>query len=120
VYKHTFIIARTGNARGLPGEDAITYWRLLFTPPGLAWTTPNSPWLDWWAEFVEHKHRRTVTKDMWDQTLPLLEKTLEDETMSWWSEDAAWPSVIDEFVDFVKTEKRGETANAAEGMEVEY
>jgi len=57
---------------------------------------------------------------MWDQTLPLLEKTLEDETMSWWSEDAAWPSVIDEFVDFVKTEKRGETANAAEGMEVEY
>lgn len=41
-----------------------------------------------------------------------MRKSVEDETMSWWSPDGAWPGAIDDFVGFVKA-KRGET------MEVE-
>lgn len=119
VYKYTFPLARTGNQRGLAPDDAITYWQLLFKDPAPIWASASSPWLEWWAEFIEHKHKKTVTKDMWEQTLPLFEKTMEDESMGWWSEDAAWPSVIDEFVDFVKTEKRGET-KSEEDMDVGY
>jgi DCN1-like protein 1/2 len=119
VYRHTFIIARSGNARGLSVEEATTYWDLLFKPPGLSWTSDDSPWLDWWKEFVEHKHRKTITKDMWNETLRMVSHITEDPTLSWWTEDSAWPSAIDEFVAYVKTEKRGETASA-EGMEVEY
>lgn len=44
---------------------------------------------------------------MWDQTLSFAEKTLSDESLSWWSEDSAWPGVIDEYVEYVQKEKRG-------------
>ena len=53
---------------------------------------------------------------MWDQTAVFVGKTMEDESMGFWSEDGAWPSCIDEFVAFVK-EKRG-TGGAGEEMDV--
>lgn len=34
-------------------------------------------------------------------------KSLEDETMSWWSEDGAWPGVLDDFVTFVNEKREG-------------
>ena len=43
---------------------------------------------------------------MWNQTFEFFLKTLQDETLSFWSEDGAWPSVIDDFVAYVK-ELRG-------------
>lgn len=43
---------------------------------------------------------------MWDQTGSFMLKSLGDESMSWWSEDGAWPSILDEFVVYVR-EKRG-------------
>lgn len=36
------------------------------------------------------------------------QKTLEDGSMSWWSEDGAWPGVIDDFVAFVRERRGGE------------
>ena len=46
---------------------------------------------------------------MWEQTGKFALKTLEPggETMSWWSEDGAWPGVIDGFVGYVH-EKRAQ------------
>ena len=32
---------------------------------------------------------------------------MEDETLLWWDENGAWPSVIDDFVAYVRDEKRG-------------
>ena len=50
---------------------------------------------------------------MWDQTGLFVSKSLEDESMSWWSEEGSWPGVIDDFVAFVR-EKR----TKGEGMDV--
>ncbi|KAF2225793.1 Cullin binding-domain-containing protein [Elsinoe ampelina] len=108
VYKHTFTIAKAQGSKSIPLDSAIEFWRLLFSPPSLSWSTPNSPWLDWWIEFLEAKWKKSVNKDMWDQTLSFAFKTLEDESMSWWSEDSAWPGVIDEFVAWVKEKRGGE------------
>lgn len=44
------------------------------------------------------------------------EKTLADEALSFWSEDSAWPGVIDEFVEYIKTDKRG-GQNAGDAMD---
>lgn len=52
---------------------------------------------------------------MWEQTGVFIMKCGEDESMAWWSEEGAWPGVLDEFVVFVK-EKRGERGGE---MEVE-
>lgn len=93
---------------------AIEYWRLLFSEPSLEWSTSSTPWLDWWIEFLELRWKKSVNKDMWDQTLNFAIRTLDDESLKWWSEDSAWPGVVDEFVQYVQKEKRG-----GDAMEVE-
>lgn len=53
---------------------------------------------------------------MWDQTLLFVGKSLEDESMGWWSEEGSWPGVIDEFVGFVRGKREGgATTTGGEG-----
>ncbi|KAF2148249.1 hypothetical protein K461DRAFT_262261 [Myriangium duriaei CBS 260.36] len=106
VYRHTFIIARAAGQKAVALDAATEYWRVLLSSPSLAWRSKDTPWLDWWLEFLTERYKKSVNKDLWDQTLVFAQRTLEDESMGFWSEDAAWPGVIDEFVEFVK-EKRG-------------
>ena len=81
---------------------------MLLAAPSLAWTGPDAPWLDWWLEFLTERYGKSVNKDLWDQTLVFAQKTLEDPSLGFWSEDAAWPGVIDEFVGFVGERRAGE------------
>lgn len=118
VYKHTFVVAKPPGQKAIPLEQAIEYWRLLYSPSGLDWNTNTTPWLHWWIEFLESKWKRTVNKDMWDQLFNFAEKSLDDETLSFWSEDGAWPGVIDEFVEWARTEK-GRGAKAEDDQEME-
>ena len=105
VYKHTFLIARPSGQRAIPLDAAIEYWRLLFQKPSVQWSTSSTPWMQWWIEFLETCYKRSVGKDMWDQMGVFVRKCGEDESLGWWSEEGAWPSVVDDFVAFVK-EKR--------------
>lgn len=107
VYKYTFKLALTPGQRSLPLDTAIDYWRLLLSPPSSAWSSPQIPWLDWWITYLEERWRKGVNKDMWEQTAVFMTKSLEDPTMSWWSEDGAWPGVLDDFVIFVKERREG-------------
>ncbi|KEQ88276.1 DUF298-domain-containing protein [Aureobasidium pullulans EXF-150] len=116
IYKHTFLLARAQGQKAVALDMATEYWRLLFTSPSLEWTSQNTPWLEWWIEFLQEKYKKSVNKDMWDQTLVFAEKTLADEALSFWSEDSAWPGVIDEFVEYIKTDKRG-GQNAGDAMD---
>ncbi|KAI4263592.1 MAG: hypothetical protein L6R42_001261 [Xanthoria sp. 1 TBL-2021] len=106
-YKHTFRLALAPGQRSLPLETALEYWRLLLSPPAINWNTKTTPWLDYWIEYLTTKWKKGVSKDMWEQTAVFAGKSLEDETMGWWSEDGAWPGCLDEFVGFVR-EKRGD------------
>ena len=116
VYKHTFLLARTPGQKGVALDTAIEFWRLLLGSRGVEWRgRDGTDWLDLWCGFVEERWKKSVSKDMWDQTGVFALKSLEDGTMSWWSEDGAWPGVLDEFVMFVR-ERRG---NGAEGMDIE-
>jgi DCN1-like protein 1/2 len=118
IYKHTFLLARQSGQKAVALEAATEYWRLLLTSPSLEWSTSSTPWLEWWIEFLQEKYKKSVNKDMWDQTLVFAEKTLADENLSFWSEDSAWPGVIDEFVEYVKTDKRA-GQSVGDAMEVE-
>lgn len=116
VYKKTFILARLPGQKVLPLETATEYWRLLFSSPSVTWNTNTTPWLNWWLQYLEKSWQKSISKDMWDQTGVFMSKSLEDETMAWWSEDGAWPGVLDEFVAYVR-EKRG-GGNAESEMEI--
>jgi len=91
---------------------------MVFSPPGIRWVTTGAngttDWLGEWKAFLGEKWTRSVNKDMWNQTLEFALKTMEDETLGFWSEDAAWPGVIDEFVVWCRERKVGGV-----GMEVD-
>ncbi|KAL1875744.1 hypothetical protein VTK73DRAFT_9865 [Phialemonium thermophilum] len=98
VYRHTFIAGKEPDQKALSLENALVYWDLIFSPPGRPWATSKKNWLADWKRFLEEKWKHSVNKDMWNQTLEFANKTMADESLSFWSEDAAWPSVIDQFV----------------------
>lgn len=107
VYRHTFICSKEKGQKALPLENALVYWELLFNPPCRTWVTPSTNWVELWAEFLRAKWTKSVNKDMWNMTFEFFLKTLQDESLSFWSEDGAWPGVIDDFVAYAK-ESRGD------------
>jgi DCN1-like protein 1/2 len=120
IYKYAFTIAKTANSRQAALEQAIEFWKLLFGSPlsPIKWNSANTPWLDWWEEFLTTSFKKSINKDMWNETLKFAKLTLTDDAMTFWTEDSSWPSVIDDFVDWVKTEKRG--GGKTEAMDEEY
>lgn len=114
VYNHTFQIALQGGAKSLPVDMAVSFWQSLFTAPAFEWRTATTPWLDWWIEFYQEKVNRAVNKDVWKQTLNFAQQTVKDDSLSFWSEESSWPSVIDEFVEWVKEVKRPGGGDAME------
>ena len=119
VYKYTFLLAKTAQQKAVLLEQAVACWDLLFSSPysAVKWTSSNTPWLDWWKEFLEVSWKKSVNKDMWNETLKFAQLTLEDEAISFWNEESSWPSVIDDFVEWVKNEKRGGAEQKTEEME---
>lgn len=109
VYKHTFIFAKEKGTRALDKDAAIVYWSMLFSAPGTPWVTGTTNWIDLWTEYLNVKWSKSINKDMWNQTFEFYSKTMQDEAMSFWSEESAWPGVIDEFVAFVKEKRSGDT-----------
>ncbi|KAH7361483.1 Cullin binding-domain-containing protein [Plectosphaerella cucumerina] len=105
VYRHTFLAAKEQDQKAISLEYALIYWETLFTNPGLAWSSSGHDWLSLWKEYLTANWTRSINKDMWNQTLEFAYKTLEDGSLSFWSEDGAWPSVIDDFVSWCRESK---------------
>ncbi|KAI8931918.1 hypothetical protein NX059_010820 [Plenodomus lindquistii] len=120
VYKYTFAVAKASGQKAVPLDMAIAYWELLFSSDlsAVKWSSSTTPWLSWWTEFLTSSWKKSVNKDMWNETLKFAQLTLTDEAMSFWNEESSWPSVIDEFVEWVKNEKRG--GSKEEAMEEDY
>ncbi|PWY69136.1 defective in cullin neddylation protein 1 [Aspergillus heteromorphus CBS 117.55] len=89
IYRYTFPLCRMQGQRNLQFEIAAEQWRLFFTPDsgGVQWSTPTTPWLDWWIEFLEERGKRPVNKDLWEQLEVFMRKSREDEAFGWWSAD---------------------------------
>ncbi|KAF7197975.1 Defective in cullin neddylation protein 1 [Pseudocercospora fuligena] len=114
VYNHTFQLGLQEKQKALAMDTAIELWRVVFTAPSFEWSTTNTPWLDWWFEYYEGKVKKAVNKDLWKQTLNFAEQSKKDESLSFWNEESSWPSVIDEFVEWIKDEKRPAGGDAME------
>ncbi|KAI1373009.1 DUF298-domain-containing protein [Hypoxylon crocopeplum] len=100
VYRYAFVVGREGDQRALSLDNAILYWEMLFKKPGMAWigATAHINWLTEWTEFLRENWTRSVSRDMWNQTLEFAFKSMDDDSLGFWSEDGAWPGVVDDFV----------------------
>ncbi|KAJ4403509.1 Scaffold-type E3 ligase [Gnomoniopsis sp. IMI 355080] len=100
VYRHAFIAGKEAQQKALLVDHAMVFWKLLFSPPGRPWVTPKHDWGALWEDFIKSKWTRSVNKDMWNQVLEFAQKTMADEDLTFYSDQDAWPGVIDEFVVF--------------------
>ncbi|SPO03061.1 related to SCRO protein [Cephalotrichum gorgonifer] len=120
VYRYAFVVGKEPDQRALGLENAVIFWTMLFSRPGLEWKTASHDWLDLWKTFLDEKWTRSVNRDMWNMTLEFALRSMEDETLGFWSEDGAWPSVIDEFVAWCRETKGiARVEERGDGMDVE-
>ncbi|KAI0103887.1 DUF298-domain-containing protein [Nemania sp. FL0031] len=104
VYRYAFVAGKEGDQRALSLEMALLYWDTLFKKPGQSWigSSRKIDWLNEWKSFLQETWKRSVNRDMWNQTLEFAFKSIDDDSLSFWSEDGAWPGVIDDFVAWYK------------------
>ncbi|EMR70028.1 putative defective in cullin neddylation protein 1 protein [Eutypa lata UCREL1] len=113
VYRSVFVFGKERDQRALNLDTAVTYWSLLFSAPGRRWiSSTGEDLLAEWKAFLAENWTRSVNRDMWNMTLEFAYKTMEDGTLGFWSEDGAWPGVIDDFVAWYKASKDKDKATA--------
>ncbi|KAB5592265.1 DCN1-like protein 1 [Ceratobasidium theobromae] len=102
IYAFTFIFAKPEGARTV--DDAIAFWGLLLNIGLSGSALPRKGWkqeyTDWWFEFLKEKGGKGVSKDTWAM-LPEFIKVI-DEKFENHDLEAAWPSTIDDFVEWAK------------------
>ncbi|KAJ7258086.1 defective in Cullin neddylation protein 1 [Mycena haematopus] len=123
VYNHTFEFAKQQGQRSISTETAQAFWALLL-PHGMAggalahidasgdvdmsggsgkgsgsggW---KSEYVDWWFEFLQEKGGKGVSKDTWVMFHDFV-RTI-DARFEAYDEEAAWPSTIDDFVEYAR------------------
>lgn len=91
VYRFVFRYNLERGHRFLSLDTAKAYWELLLVPrfPEI---TPA------WISFMDSTGK-AVSSDNWNMTLPFLEYTKTDPGFERYDETAAWPAVMDDFVD---------------------
>lgn len=94
IYKFTYGFLLQEGQRVLPQETAVDYWRLLLTD--------KYEHLDKWLAFVTEKYKRNISKDAWNMLYEFMLFQMKDPSLESYDEDGAWPSVIDEYVEFLK------------------
>ncbi len=113
VYRSAFTTCKELGQREMEMGRALDFWELLFQPTMGSWHSAHVDWLAAWKGYLQEKfmkattdgkgdvkgeYTRSVSKDLWNQTRLFAARTMEDETLGFWSEEQAWPGLIDEFV----------------------
>eukprot|EP01016_Furgasonia_blochmanni_P008400 TRINITY_DN133_c0_g1_i1.p2 TRINITY_DN133_c0_g1~~TRINITY_DN133_c0_g1_i1.p2 ORF type:complete len:183 (-),score=49.20 TRINITY_DN133_c0_g1_i1:180-728(-) len=95
VYQYTFAYAKEQpTAKNLEYESAKALWNVLLKG--------RFPWLDHLNEFLDAREKKTaITKDQWNMLLEFHLVTKGD--LSKYEDDGAWPTIIDEFVEFIRS-----------------
>ncbi|KAN0060902.1 Scaffold-type E3 ligase [Thecaphora frezii] len=111
VYEYTYTFARPEGQKSLPLETALAFWDLVL-PASFTFEGSESgghftrAQLELWKRFLSEKTGgRAVSKDTWTQFLDFTKEIDPDFTNH--DFDAAWPSVIDDFVEWAKENKGG-------------
>jgi len=119
VYNHTFDFARSPGQRSLPTETAQAFWATLI-PHGLhggalahihstdddedddmgeggGW---QDEYVQWWFDFLTEKGGKGISKDTWTMFTEFVRTV--DSKFEKYDMEAAWPSTIDDFVEWAK------------------
>eukprot|EP00927_Polykrikos_kofoidii_P050896 TRINITY_DN4473_c0_g1_i1.p1 TRINITY_DN4473_c0_g1~~TRINITY_DN4473_c0_g1_i1.p1 ORF type:complete len:266 (+),score=53.60 TRINITY_DN4473_c0_g1_i1:102-899(+) len=93
VYAYTFQFALDLGQRCLPAEMCVEFWKLLLVGH---WAL-----LDQWITFVETRVKNAISKDTWLMLYDLATQVKPD--LSDYDANGAWPVLLDEFVEAVRS-----------------
>lgn len=94
IYRFTFTYIKAEGTRSLPTESAIAYWELLLSD--------KFSKLPQWNKFITEVYKKSISKDTWNMILEFSTYFESDPKLANYDLEASWPSVIDEFVDYLK------------------
>ncbi|KAF9262060.1 DUF298-domain-containing protein [Marasmius fiardii PR-910] len=132
VYLHAFEFARAEGQRSLPIDSAQGFWALLL-PHGLSGgalariptlthnrdkdgdvsmgMASSEGWKEeyttWWFEYLTEKKTKGVSRDTWSMFLDFV-TTIDSKFETYNAEEEAWPSLIDEFVEYARAKIQNE------------
>jgi len=95
-YQWVFKFSKESEERkNLDKEEAISLWEVIF----------KDRWgfLKLWVNFISKKKTSIVTEDLWQQ-IYYFSRDIKEDLSNWedLNQDAAWPSTIDEFVEYLE------------------
>eukprot|EP00928_Gymnodinium_smaydae_P056216 TRINITY_DN39632_c0_g1_i1.p1 TRINITY_DN39632_c0_g1~~TRINITY_DN39632_c0_g1_i1.p1 ORF type:complete len:290 (-),score=46.57 TRINITY_DN39632_c0_g1_i1:192-947(-) len=96
IYSFTFQFALDQGQRCLPAEMCIEFWKLLLVG--------HFALLEQWIVFVETRVKNAISKDTWMMLYDLATAVKPD--LSDYDENGAWPVLLDEFVEYVKSSQK--------------
>jgi len=113
LYRWTYRFGLDVGQRTLPLSMALSLWRLVFSvnPP---------PVLERWLAFLEQRCSATsgIMRDTWDMYLLFTEVIGED--FERYDESEAWPSLIDDFVEYENDRRNHNVATGNSGEKQAY
>mmetsp|Transcript_6228 Transcript_6228/g.12687 ORF Transcript_6228/g.12687 Transcript_6228/m.12687 type:complete len:266 (+) Transcript_6228:153-950(+) len=93
IYAFAFSWACPPGQKSMQTETAVALWNLLL--PG------RFELLKEWNDYIEKHRKHAISKDEWQLLLQFAKTT--DKDLNGYDENEAWPVLIDEFAEFVKT-----------------
>eukprot|EP01137_Pigoraptor_chileana_P017775 Opistho-2@76292 len=92
-----FGIDRDKGERTLPIEIATALWPVAFQPR-------PTPWMPEWLAFLESSRTKGISRDLWRLFPEFVAQVQHTSDMQGYSEEDAWSSAIDEFVQWVRAQ----------------
>jgi len=105
IYMYAFDFARTAGQRSIPIDNAKAFWAMLlpagFVGDALRHEGSGEGWkpeyIQWWFDFLDAKGGKGISRDTWNMFFDFV-LTIDSRFQNH-DEEAAWPSLIDEFVE---------------------
>lgn len=96
VYDFTFGFIIEGSQKKISHEDAVLYWQLLLSD-----RFPREVKL--WTEYIYEDWQKPISRDAWNMFFLFLKESFStDPQLQNYDEAAAWPSIIDGFVEWLR------------------
>lgn len=93
-YFFVFEFVKEDAATVLSNETAVAYWALLL---------PRWALVEQWSRYIAEVYKKAITRDVWKQLLYFSQ--LPPALPNYDAEEGAWPSVMDDFVEWSRGQK---------------
>eukprot|EP01054_Gregarina_sp_Poly1_P002373 Gregarina_sp_Poly_1__2372@NODE_1635_length_3667_cov_217_740556_g1079_i0_p1_GENE_NODE_1635_length_3667_cov_217_740556_g1079_i0NODE_1635_length_3667_cov_217_740556_g1079_i0_p1_ORF_typecomplete_len264_score35_92Cullin_binding/PF03556_15/8_4e28UBA_4/PF14555_6/2_7e06_NODE_1635_length_3667_cov_217_740556_g1079_i021282919 len=99
VYRFLFKYALEGTSKSLSIDMAREYWELIL--PDLDFELYNA-WIEYVDEVLSRRENFQISRDVWNVVFDFLKMTHESDIKTFDTVSSAWPTVIDDFVEWFK------------------